>query len=748
MSINQSVWDDVTESHPQYSFIKLLQQIDCDVTDVKPLFDSADISNREKLSTHMMLPSNHTVSWRNSKFDRHIFDEMLSGVQYYACKTQHEEALLIAMKMREVLDDKDKTVSLITPDRNLAKRVSITMKRWGVDVDDSAGQKLVDIRLGKIISLSQYCAQQLFDPVVFLALLKMSLCRLGYEEGKYNRLLQLIEETVLRQGHVIRSLSQLKRYVQDTDLDEFIVCYEQAIMPLTELEGHSSHSFSTFLRAHLKVMESLSKTHDLEGRDVLWRGDAGEAASVFFSDCLENGNLIGKVSLAEYSSLMQELLQDVTVRSAYGVHPRVRILGQFEARLSLTDCTIMGGMNEGVWPSDSGHDPWMSRPMRRSFGLPAIEQAIGIAAHDFVQGFCCNDVILTRSEKVDGSPSVPSRWLDRLDAVMMANGRSINELTDARYIDWIDRLDSHDEVSPYGRPAPKPPSLARLNKSSVTKIEQWLQNPYALYMYYILGLRKVRPLRQENDAALRGTILHEALDRFVKAYPNKLPDNAKGELLSLAEIVVDETLGDQDALRYWWPKFLNIAAWFVDHEERWREDAAYQESEIKGNIDINVEGQNFNLYGMADRIDKRKNGYAIIDYKSGGSYTKSKLRKGALPQLVLEALMLKMGGFDGRGFKGKSNNDSKSVAKGCVDYLGYWIISGSGEKPAVLEEIEGDLDETLDIVQSGLENLISLFREDSTPFYAVPDPANAPRFNDYEHVSRLKEWAALDAEEA
>jgi len=39
-----------------------------------------------------------------------------------------------------------------------------------------------------------------------------------------------------------------------------------------------------------------------------------------------------------------------------------------------------------------------------------------------------------------------------------------------------------------------------------------------------------------------------------------------------------------------------------------------------------------------------------------------------------------------------------------------------------------------------------------TPYYSLPDAGNVPRFQDYAHLARVQEWAALDeaggAEEA
>ena len=60
--------------------------------------------------------------------------------------------------------------------------------------------------------------------------------------------------------------------------------------------------------------------------------------------------------------------------------------------------------------------------MRRQFGIASPEQAIGIAAHDFAQAIGAPEVALTRAARIDGVPTVPSRWLLRLDTVLRAAG--------------------------------------------------------------------------------------------------------------------------------------------------------------------------------------------------------------------------------------------------------------------------------------------------------------------------------------
>ena len=42
----------------------------------------------------------------------------------------------------------------------------------------------------------------------------------------------------------------------------------------------------------------------------------------------------------------------------------------------------------------------------------------------------------------------------------------------------------------------------------------------------------------------------------------------------------------------------------------------------------------------------------------------------------------------------------------------------------------------------GLRNLIAVFADPTTPYPSQPDLAHAPRFSDYAHLGRLREWSA------
>ena len=75
------------------------------------------------------------------------------------------------------------------------------------------------------------------------------------------------------------------------------------------------------------------------------------------------------------------------MRPRFGRHPRLVIWGPLEARLQQADLLILGGLNEGTWPAETGGrsvaqpaDAAQASACRRRNG------AIGLAAHDFAAG--------------------------------------------------------------------------------------------------------------------------------------------------------------------------------------------------------------------------------------------------------------------------------------------------------------------------------------------------------------------------
>ncbi len=713
------------ETHPQYGLQNLLQQLKGPVQEWPcPEADSVTPAARRALAGELMRPASSSAAWTDlghNKQAQSRFGEALRNLHLVNCANEREEAAIIALAMRQSLETKHKTAALITPDRVLARRVAAACRRWGIEIDDSAGQPLTATKAGSFFRLLLQASCESYTPVALLALLKHPLCRLeGLDSAALDHALRGIRPAAGIKG--------LRERLESTNAQAALRTL-RIIEPVLNrftcaLNPVNLNGFKMMLQEHIGTAEILA------GPESLWTGDDGEAAAQFFANLLAEADLLPAMDLASYASILESLMHSVTVRPAYGTHPRLAILGQLEARMTDADLVILAGLNEGTWPPDPGADPWMSRPMRARFGLPGHERHIGLAAHDFVQGFCAANVLLTRAERQGGAPTVPARWLQRLETVLHAAHIDPEALEGSPLPAQAAALDRPDRIQSVRRPEPRPPVAKRPRELYVTRIETLMKDPYAVYARHVLKLKKLDPLEKDIDAAERGQVMHRVLNRFVSTHPDRLPPDADLILTRMADEEIAARPDDPAEWSLWKPRFEKIAEWLAAHEAKWRMDAFDPKTELEGAAILSLPGGDFRLAARADRIDRlRSGGAAIIDYKSGSAPGAKKIRSGESPQLALEGLILTGGGFAG-------------VQAGTVEKLCCWKLSGGAEAGEVIEVSE-NMAALIEATRQGLVDLVNAFDDEATPYYSLPRPDNAPRFSDYKHLARVLEWTAL-----
>jgi ATP-dependent helicase/nuclease subunit B len=184
---------------------------------------------------------------------------------------------------------------------------------------------------------------------------------------------------------------------------------------------------------------------------------------------------------------------------------------------------------------------------------------------------------------------------------------------------------------------------------------------------------------------------------------------------------------------FWWPRFERIARWFVDSESGQRALIAARHAEVRGTLTLQGPGGPFELRAKADRIDRMRDGsLAIIDYKTGTPPTNKDIGLGFAPQLPLEAVMAMAGGFG-------------DVGAAPVARLEHWRLSG-GDPAGKIVGIE-DPESEAKTARDGLLRLIEAFDDPETAYGSQPAAVYAPRFSDYEHLARVKEWSTQLADE-
>ena len=740
--MDEETRDALDPTHPQYGMVRLLAHLELSVEAVQPWppadrpspADQPAAAERRRLIQVALRPAGLTDRWRRQA---PFSAAALEGVSRIDCPGPREEAGVIALILREALETAGRTAALITPDRALARRVAAELRRWAIDVDDSAGAPLAHTPPAAFLRLALAMVAEDFAPVATLAALKHPLAAGRRRPVAFRTAVRELEIAALRGPRPAPGIDGLHAALggQASRFAALLASLEEAVASLHALLRQTAADPLALVSAHVACVEALAATDEAPGAARLWAGEAGEAVAHFLAELADSAASLGPLAGRQYAGLFDALMAGRVVRPRFGRHPRLAIWGPLEARLQQADVVVLGGLNEGCWPPETQAGPWMSRPMMKSFGLPLPERRIGLSAHDFAQAFAAPRVVLTRASRVEGTPTVPSRWLARLDALTAGSGLAQALETDRRWIAWFEGLDAAGPPRPVVPPRPRPPAEARPRRLSVTQVEAWIRDPYAIFARHILGLAPLDALDADPAAAERGTIIHDALEAFIRAVPGELPADAEDRLIAIGRQVFGDRTARPGVRAFWWPRFERLARWFIDFERR-RRAAGHRvlATETRGELVLAAPGGPFLLSGRADRLDLTPTGdLAIIDYKTGQVPSRKQVECGLAPQLSLEAAMAAAGGFAGI--------PAKSVAE-----MIYLRLTGGrlpGEERVLNEGVAAIAEEAM----SGLARKVALFDNPRTPYLSRRRPMFERDVGDYDHLARVKEWLAGGGDE-
>lgn len=748
--IDEEAWEaidheqDPLQGHPQYRLKRFAAGLGLDRADIGKIVEPPR-SSRERLISEVFRPAATTERWA-------MLEEALSplemrgaleGISLVTAESERDEALAVALVLREALQTPGRTAALVTPDRDLARRVSSELRRWEVTVDDSAGVPLGDTPPGTLMRLIADAAAQGFSPGTLVPLLQHPLCRLGLEEREIRRLGRRLELMVLRGPRPAPGIEGLRAAARERQAEDrrtgedaearwaeifaLIDRLADTVAPLEAL-AEAPASLLAVAEAHVAVFASLAAPPDGE---IPAPAEADAAMAQFVEEFLEAAADGPDLTLREYPSVLSAMMAGRSVRPMRPGHPRLSILGPIEARLLNADLVVLGGLNEGTWPQAAGTDAFLNRPMRIDAGLETPERFIGLAAHDVAQLLAAPEVIATRATKAGGQPTVASRWLQRLKAVIGKEGYEALEARGRRYLDWIEAIDLAATVEPLAEPRPLPPRALRPARLRVSEIETLIRDPYAIYARRVLRLEPLDDLEQAPDAALRGSLIHDAFRAYVDAVSAGGP-SGPAALQEIGRGLFEPLSAFPEVTAYWWPRFVRLAAWFATADEEMRADAAQRLTEIGGEWDLDMPERQIRLAARADRIDVLRDGsLRIVDYKTGSPPSTPQIQSGLAPQLPLEAALARQGAF-GEAVKGRE-----------VTALEHIQVTGRTPPGArcPFNPRDAQVPEIVEKSWAGLMSLLTRFEDEQTPYLVKPRAAFVGRATEYDHLSRIGEWS-------
>ncbi len=707
------------ETHPQHGMARLLDAADLSPLEAQPWPTASARAGsspaRAALVSHALLPPALAGGQAEAPADA-----ALAGLRMVEAANPAEEALVVAIALRQVVERPGLTAALVTPDRALAARVAVQLQRFGIAIDDSAGVPLKRTLPGSLLVALAAAAGEGFAPVALLTLLQHPLVRSGEARLPWLNNVRALDRLALRGIRPARGLGGIARRLATTRdtpdglKDWWAAEVTPSLAPLEPLPATAE-----------ALLDRLREVAVSLAGDALWAGEAGRALVRTFEvleACRPDLALL-PVTADDAAAFVDGLLGDQTVRPRGSRHPQLAIWGPLEARLQTADLVVMAGLNEGTWPGMPAPDPFLAPVIRRTLGLPGLARRTGLQAHDFASGLGAPDVLLTRAVREGSAPSVASRFWQRLRAACGGTLPDGGQLAPsaAALIGAARAIDRPPVEEKWARPEPQPPASARPRALSVTEVATLKADPFAFYARRVLGLKPLDPRDAEPTAGDRGQAVHKVLERVLEEHLS--------EPGSIARLIDSELakLGDRPELvALWRPRVQRMIHWALDLIA---EDPVW--TPVKWERDGTLEWRGITLKGRVDRIDSNGRALRVIDYKTGAVPAVKDVEALYQTQLALLARMATAGEF--------------GLAAGApVDRLDYLKLSGGrdpGSSKAALGKASTDeIQAHIKAASEDFQQLVGAYLLGDAPFRAKQHMVYGRRFSDFDQLARVAEW--------
>ncbi|MBX9977890.1 MAG: PD-(D/E)XK nuclease family protein, partial [Alphaproteobacteria bacterium] len=520
-------------------------------------------------------------------------DKPSKMIQRLTSGTAFSQGKEVAHTVFRAIEDGEKSISIVTPDRGLATRLKTELHAFGLPVNDSSPLPFDQTPLGHVALLAAKVITHgtLSD---YLQLMKHPLvCPLDTIREDHLKIIYVFEVD-------LRTKPLLSKQLGDYDY------------PYKDKIHVNSGDFLTTLKG---LLDHLVPNIETEEADIF---------SKHLVDLQELTHIYKHLSKRAWHDIFHHSLKGISIpQSPPQGDININIIGLMEARVEKADVMIITGLEEGILPRRIDPDPWLSPHIRRILNLPTPEELTGLQAQDFFMSLSgASKIILSRSLENGGVPVLSSRFWYQVEDTQEIDQKKPPSIR------------SHRPALPtmhgtYLQP-PCPSHTLKPTRLSVSALKLLMEDSYGFYAQYILRLRRLCDLDEDTDALIFGQYLHEALDKYSKSNHRFNIESIENLHAFIINHFKDTPLTFMQKVR-----LHGFCDWLCEYG-------------MKGNVatevlmerSITVGSTTFTFFGTADRIDTSHETITIMDYKTGQPPSHKAIEKGYAPQLPVEGWIM------------------------------------------------------------------------------------------------------------
>lgn len=620
-----------------------------------------------------------------------------AAIRLCACAHAEEEARIIALSLREALENGQGNVALITPDEGLMGRVDAHLLRYAIRANRLSTGTLAQSPTGS----------------AWLALLEAA-----EAPESLHPLLHLLRHPLLKAGD---------------GWDSWLTAFERAARGVSThapgqlpglpaaLRGEHATRVGTLSAALLELARARLSASDWLARCAqllsqwMQPGEGEETISTAL-EALVAADMFGPLELDAFAALLRQALDAPWRGPQFNAHPRLFMLTPVEARLQHFEHVVLGNMQDAIWPGERAQSPWLNLAQQAQLGLPNAKDHAALMAHDVLMLASAPSVLLTWRQRDGGSPTQRSRYVERLVARLAAQGVEESALVCVHYKPIATALDAAAAFAPAQAPQPCP--AERPSLLPVSALDRLFSDPYSLYARYLLRLRPLDALDAEPEARDFGIIAHSALRQLSEHWNihATAPDSAS--LHAMATQALAAFAKRPNVQLFWQPRLIAALEYVNVQEALRRESGMATQSELPVKGEVALANGNLVLEGRIDRLEEGES-RQLVDYKTGAPPTTKDMQEGRAVQLIAYAMLL---AAQGRR----------------PDALEYWGLP-SGKRDGAIQWLAWD-DATAAPLETALCDALAVLMDPQTPLLARPLSGDR-QVSDYDGISRYDEWA-------